>query len=183
MNLEEKRISTETIYDGKIIRVERDIALLPDESEAVREVVRHPGGVGVVAVDHEGFVYMVRQYRYPFGKITLEIPAVKLDAKGEDPEKAGIRELKEETGFTAENFEFLGSFFATPGFCDEQIRIFLATNLTAGETDPDDDEFLECEKYKMDDLIKMIESGKIRDMKSVTGILLAKNKLDKSCSL
>ena len=177
MNLEEKRVSGETVYNGKIIKLEKDIARLPDGSEATREVVRHPGGVGVVTVDEDGYVYMVRQYRYPFGENTLEIPAGKLDGKDEDPRLAGIRELKEETGFTAKNFEFLGSFFATPGFCDEIIRIFLATDLTAGETDPDDDEFLECEKYKFDELMKMIEKGEIRDMKTVTGILLAKNKL------
>ena len=177
MNLKEEKINGETIYNGKIIKLEKDIARLPDGSEAVREVVRHPGGVGVVAIDDKGYVYMVRQYRYPFGENTLEIPAGKLDGKGEDARCAGIRELKEETGFTAKNFEFLGSFFATPGFCDEVIRIFLATDLTAGETDPDDDEFLECEKYKFCELMEMIEKGEIRDMKTVTGILLAKNKL------
>ncbi len=177
MNLEEKRISGETVYDGKIIKLEKDVARLPDGSEAIREVVRHPGGVGVVTVDSEGYVYLVRQYRYPFGENTLEIPAGKLDGKTEDPKEAGIRELREETGFTANNFEFLGSFFATPGFCDEIIRIFLATELKAGETDPDDDEFLECERYKFSEVMEMIEKGEIRDMKTVTGILLAKNKL------
>ncbi len=177
MKLKEERKSTETIYDGKVIRLERDIAILENGTEAVREVVRHPGGVGVVAMDDEGFVYMVRQFRYPFFETTLEIPAGKLDKCGEDTKTAGIRELREETGLVAENFEYLGSFFATPGFCDEKISIYFATGLTQGETDPDEDEFVECEKYKLDDLVAMIEHGEIKDAKSVIGILMVKNKV------
>ena len=177
MKLKEERKSTETIYDGKIIKVERDIAILEDGSEAIREVVRHPGGVGVVAMDDEGYVYMVRQFRYPFFETTLEIPAGKLDKNGEDTRAAGMRELKEETGLTAQNFEYLGSFLATPGFCDEKIAVYFATGLAQGETDPDDDEFVECEKYKLDDLISMIERGEIQDAKSVIGILMVKNKV------
>lgn len=178
MNLEETRISTETIYDGKIIRVERDMARLPDGSEAVREVVRHPGGVGVVAVDREGFVYMVRQYRYPFSKITMEIPAGKLD-KGEDPFLAGKRELMEETGLSAGHMEKLGSFYASPGFCDEEIFVYLATDLTQGTANPDEDEFIACERIPLEKLIEMIEGGEIKDGKTVIGLLMAKNKLDK----
>ena len=175
MKLSEQRKSTETIYEGKIIKLERDIAILEDGSEAVREVVRHPGGVGVVAMDDDGFIYMVRQFRYPFFETTLEIPAGKLDRNGEDTLEAGKRELREETGLTAQNFQYLGSFLATPGFCDEKLTLYFATGLTQGETDPDDDEFVECEKYKLDDLVQMIEQGKIQDAKSVIGILMVKN--------
>lgn len=175
MKLSEQRKSTETIYTGKIIKLERDIAILEDGSEAVREVVRHPGGVGVVAMDDDGFIYMVRQFRYPFFETTLEIPAGKLDKGGEDTLEAGKRELREETGLTAQNFQYLGSFLATPGFCDEKLTLYFATGLTQGETDPDDDEFVECEKYKLDDLVQMIEQGKIQDAKSVIGILMVKN--------
>ncbi len=171
MNLEEKRITTETLYDGKIVRLERDLALLPDGSEAVREVVRHPGGVGVVAVDDEGFVYLVRQFRYPFSKSTLEIPAGKLD-RGEDPEKAGARELMEETGLRAEKMEKLGSFYASPGFCDEEYHIYYATGLTQGKSNPDEDEFVECERIALDGLISMIERGELKDAKTVIGILM-----------
>lgn len=177
MKLKEERKSTETIYDGKIIRVERDVAILEDGCEAIREVVRHPGGVGVVAMDDEGFIYMVRQFRYPFFKTTLEIPAGKLDRNGEDTLVAGMRELREETGLCAEKFEYLGTFFATPGFCDEKIAVYFATGLTQGETDPDDDEFVECEKYKLDELIEMIDKGEIQDAKSVIGILMVKNRV------
>lgn len=180
MKLSEQRKSTETIYTGKIIKLERDIAILEDGSEAVREVVRHPGGVGVVAMDDDGFIYMVRQFRYPFFETTLEIPAGKLDKGGEDTLEAGKRELREETGLTAQDFQYLGSFLATPGFCDEKLTLYFATGLTQGETNPDDDEFVECEKYKLDDLVSMIESGEIQDAKSVIGILMVNNKMDMS---
>ena len=176
MNLIEKRKSSKTIYDGKIVRLEKDTALLPDGREATREVVRHPGGVGVVALDEEGFVYLVRQFRYPFMKETLEIPAGKLD-KGEDPKEAGARELMEETGLTAGNMELLGSFYASPGFCDEEISVFLATDLEKGEATPDDGEFLTCEKFALDRLTEMAAEGELKDAKTVIGILMTKNKL------
>ena len=177
MKLKEERKSTETIYDGRVIKLERDIAILEDGSEALREVVRHPGGVGVVAMDDDGYVYMVRQFRYPFFETTLEIPAGKLDKGGEDTKEAGERELREETGLCAENFEYLGTFMATPGFCDEKIALYFATGLTQGENSPDEDEFVECERYKLDDLVLMIERGQIQDAKSVIGILMVKNKV------
>ena len=177
MKLKETKKSSQTIYEGKIITLERDIAILENGKEAVREVVRHPGGVGVVAMDDEGYIYMVRQFRYPFYETTLEIPAGKLDKGAENTEQAGIRELREETGLIAKKIEYLGTFYATPGFCDEKLTIYFATNLSQGQTDPDDDEFVECEKYTLDELIKMIESGKIRDAKSVIGILMVKNRV------
>ncbi len=177
MKLKETTKTSEIIYDGKIIKVQRDVAILENGAEAIREVVRHPGGVGVVAMDTDGYIYMVRQFRYPFYETTLEIPAGKLDHKGEDTRDAGIRELREETGLVAERVEYLGTFFATPGFCDEKLSIYLATGLHQGETDPDDDEFVECEKYHIDELVEMINRGEIKDAKSVIGILMTKNKL------
>lgn len=178
MKLDEIRKSTEIIYDGKIIRTERDIAILPDGSEAVREVVRHPGGVGVVAVDDDGFVCLVRQFRYPFSKTTLEIPAGKLD-RGEEPEVAAARELMEETGLVAESMEKLGSFYASPGFCDEEIHVYLAKPLSQGAACPDEDEFVECERFSLSELISMVEQGKIKDGKTVIGILMAYNRLSR----
>lgn len=177
MKLKETTKSSETIYNGNIIKVERDIALLENGKEAVREVVRHPGGVGVVAMDSEGYVYMVRQFRYPFYETTLEIPAGKLDINGEDTLEAGKRELREETGLVAEKYEYLGTFYATPGFCDEKLSLYFATNLHQGETDPDEDEFVECEKYKLSELVEMINCGKIHDAKTVIGILMVNNKV------
>ena len=177
MKLKEVRKSSQTIYEGKIIKVERDIALLENGKEAVREVVRHPGGVGVVAMDDKGYIYMVRQFRYPFYETTLEIPAGKLDRAGEDTKDAGIRELREETGLVAETIEYLGTFYATPGFCDEKLSLYFATNLHQGETDPDDDEFVECEKYHISELIDMINNGEIHDAKTVIGILMVKQRV------
>ena len=176
MKFEEKQKTSKTIYDGKIVKLEIDTAILPDKTEALREVVRHPGGVGVVAVDEENFVYLVKQFRYPFSKVTLEIPAGKLDA-GEEPEKAGRRELLEETGFTAACMEKLGSFYASPGFCDEEYYVYLATGLTQGMAQPDEGEFVACERYHISDLITMVEHGEIKDAKTVIGILMAKDRL------
>lgn len=176
MNLTEKRKSSKTIYEGTVIRLEKDTAILPNEQEAVREVVRHPGGVAVVAVDSEQNVYMVRQFRYPLMAETLEIPAGKLN-RGEDIYKAGQRELMEETGLAADNMELLGQFYVTPGFCDEKISVYLAKEFTQGEACPDDDEFLNCEKFPLTELLDMIETGKIQDAKTVIGILMAKEKL------
>ncbi len=178
MKLAEKRKSSKTIYDGQIVCLQKDVAILPDGREAIREVVRHPGGVGVVAVDDDGYISMVRQFRYPFMKETLEIPAGKLDKK-EDPCVAGERELKEETGLIAGKIEKLGSFYASPGFCDEEISLFLATDLKEGKQNPDDDEFLSCEKFTLDELLKMIQNGEIKDGKTILGILLAKEKIEK----
>lgn len=178
MKFEEIRKTLKTIYDGKIIKVEIDTAVLPDKTEAIREVVRHPGGVGVVAVDDENFIYLVRQFRYPFQKETLEIPAGKLDI-GEEPETAGKRELLEETGFTAKYVEKLGSFYASPGFCDEEYYVYMATGLIKGEAQPDEGEFVACEKYALSELISKIEHGEIKDAKTVIGILMAKEKLQK----
>ena len=180
MNLTEKRKSGKTIYEGNIIRLEKDVAVLPDGREAVREVVRHPGGVGVVAVDRDGLVCMVRQFRYPFMAETLEIPAGKLDGKGEDTFAAGKRELLEETGLTANKMELLCKFYASPGFCDEQIALYLATDLEQGVANPDDDEFLMCEKFTFDRLMKMIEDGELKDGKTVLAILMAKERLAKN---
>ena len=177
MNLEEKRLSTQTLYDGSIVKLEVDEAELPNGNTAMREVVRHPGGVGVVPIDSEGFVYLVKQYRYPFSKITTEIPAGKLDEKGEEPESAGRRELMEETGLRAEKFSFLGSIYASPGFCDEEIYLYLAEGLAQGESDPDEDEFVDVERIHIEDFIAQITEGNIHDGKTVAGVLLAKNKL------
>lgn len=176
MNLTEKRKSSKTIYDGQVIRLEKDTAVLPNGQEAIREVVRHPGGVAVVAVDVEGFVYMVRQFRYPIMKETLELPAGKLD-KNEDRQLAAERELLEETGIKAGKIQLLGRFYATPGFCDEQLSIYLATELTQGKAQPDDDEFLACEKYPLAKLAEMVDAGEITDAKTAIGILMAKDKL------
>lgn len=178
MNLTEKTIGSEKIFDGRVIRVRRDTVELPNKHTSTREVVEHPGGVAIVPIDNDGNVHMVRQYRYPLGRLCLELPAGKLEY-GEDHRECGLRELGEETGMEAGNFEYLGVFCPSPGFCQELIHIYLATDLKQGKIHLDEDEFLEVEKYPLNDLIKMIHEGKIQDGKTVIGLLLAKDVLNK----
>ena len=170
MNLEEKQLTKEYIYKGKIINLRRDEALLPNGNTAFREIVEHNGGVCIVPLDNDGNVYMVRQYRYPYSEVVTEIPAGKLE-KGEDPLEAGKRELKEEVGATAENYTFLGTLYPSPGYCGEIIYMYLARGLTFGQTDPDDDEFLEPVKLPLKQAVDMILKGELADAKTQAAIL------------
>ena len=165
-SLEEKQLSSEQIYDGKIIKLYRDTVSLPDGNEAFREVVRHPGAVCVVPLTDNDEVICVRQYRYPFSRVTLEIPAGKLDSPNEDPREAALRELREETGATCEDLTFIGEFYGSPAILDEVIYMYYAKGLSFGETDPDEDEFIEAERIPLRDLIEMIAKGDIRDAKT-----------------
>ncbi len=171
MNLEEKVIGTEPIFEGQIIKVRRDTVQLPNGNESTREIVEHPGGVAVVALDDAQNVYVVRQFRCPFQQVILEIPAGKLDHPGEDPFGCCVRELKEETGLTANKFDYLGAFMLSPGFCREWIHIYLARDLSSGSLDLDPDEFLEVETMPLSQLTDMIMSNEIQDAKTVMGIL------------
>ena len=173
MKLMEKRISGETVFDGKIMHVRRDIVELSDGSESFREVVDHSGGVCVLAVDDEGRVLTVRQFRYPFERVLREIPAGKLE-KGEDPDKAAERELREETGAVAGKMERLGEIYPTPAYCGEIIRMYLARDLVFGENDLDEGEFLDVERVPFDELVEKVFAGEIRDAKTVTAVLKAK---------
>jgi len=128
MNLEEKQLKKEYIYNGRIINLRRDEALLPNGNTALREVIEHPGGVCVAALTDENEVLMVRQFRYPYSEVVLEIPAGKRDHIGEEPLECGIRELKEETGAVAEKFIPLGELYPSPGYCGEIICIFYGYN-------------------------------------------------------
>ncbi|MBE7010445.1 MAG: NUDIX hydrolase [Ruminococcaceae bacterium] len=179
MDLIEKTISQEEIFKGKIITLRRDTVSLPNGSEATREVVEHPGGVAVVAVNDDGEVYMVRQFRYPFGEVIMEIPAGKLDA-GEDPFACCVRELEEETGLSAQKYDYLGKFMVSPGFCREWIHIYLARELSVGDAHLDPDEFLEVEKIPMDTLMDMVMHNELQDGKTVIGILKANEFMKRS---
>ena len=171
--LTEKRLSGETVFDGKIMHVRRDIVELGDGSEAFREVVDHSGGVCVLAIDDEGRVLTVRQFRYPFERVLREIPAGKLE-KGEDPDKAAERELREETGAVAGKMERLGEIYPTPAYCGEIIRMYLARDLTFGENDLDEGEFLDVERVPFDSLLEQVLTGEIRDAKTVAAVLKTK---------
>ena len=142
MELKETTVSTQTVYEGIIVNVRRDKAELVDGRITNREVVEHPGGVCVFALDSEGKVILVRQYRYPMGEVVLELPAGKLD-KGEDPSDSGLRELGEETGLVPETYLPMGVSFSSPGILEERIYYFFATDLVQGPVHPDDGEFLE----------------------------------------
>ena len=179
MNLTEKQLNFEYIYEGRIIKLRKDTALLPNGATASREIVEHNGGVCVAALTDENEVLMVRQYRYPYSEVIPEIPAGKRDSADEDPLKCGIRELKEETGATAEKFVFLGELYPTPGYCGEIIWMYAATGLTFGDTNPDEDEFLTVEKIPLETAVKMILKGEIKDAKTQAAILKLKILKDK----
>ena len=173
MDLTEKTLSSEKIYDGHILHVRRDTIELPDGSRGYREVVDHHGGVCVLALDEENRALLVSQYRYPYEKVLREIPAGKLEY-GEDPAKAAIRELKEETGAVAGDFRPLGELYPSPGYCGEIIRMYLARDLTFGETHLDEDEFLNLERVPFDQLVEQVLSGEIRDAKTIAVVLKGK---------
>ena len=174
MNLEEKQLSAEYMYEGKIIKLRRDKALLPNGNTSVREVVEHNGGVCVAALTDNDEVLFVRQFRYPYMEIIPEIPAGKRDKSDEDPLECGKRELKEETGATAENYIDLGCLYPSPGYVNEVIYCFLATNLTYGEMNPDEDEFLDVIKIPLEKAVEMTLSGEIKDAKTQIAILKTK---------
>lgn len=175
----EKLIKTDKIFAGKIINVRVDsVRVTQNGNTATREIVEHPGGVGIVAVNDEGKVCIVKQYRRPFDDFVVEIPAGKLEW-GEDHYECGRRELREETGYSAQSFVYLGEFYTSPGFCNEKIHIYLAQGLTAGENDLDEDEFVEVDWYTLEELVEMVMNNDIKDGKTAIGILKAYNYLNK----
>ena len=170
MDLTEKPIKRQYIFKGKIINLRVDDALLPNGATAKREIVEHNGGISIVPLDDEDNVYLVEQFRYPYSEVVLEIPAGKRDGN-EEPLEGGKRELKEEIGATAKNYEFLGELYPTPGYCGEIIYMYLATGLTFGEADPDEDEFLNVKKMSLKKAVEMVLSGEIKDAKTQTALL------------
>lgn len=170
MKLTEKQLSAEYLYRGKIINMRRDEIVLPDGNKALREVVEHPGGVCVAALTEKDEMLFVRQFRYPYHEEVLEIPAGKRDC-GEDPLDCGKRELKEETGATASRFISLGKLYPTPGYTNEVIYMYAATDLSYGEQTPDEDEFLALERIPLDRAVKMVMEGTLPDAKTQTAIL------------
>lgn len=172
--LMENTLSSQTIYDGHVVHLERLRVELPNAKTASREVVRHVGGACVLALDDQMRALVVRQYRIALGRVVLEVPAGKLDHVGADPLLAAQRELSEETGYSAKNWRHLTSINPTVGFCDEVIHIFLATGLTAGEQHTDEDEFLEFCFEPFEDLYQKAIRGEIHDAKTVVALLMAR---------
>lgn len=169
----EKQIKSENIYKGKILDLYRDEILLPNGRTSTREYIKHVGAACVVPVDNEGNIIIEKQFRYPFARVLTEIPAGKLDSKQEPHLDAAKRELREETGYTAENMIYLGEYYPTCAYSDEIIHMYLATGLSQGETNPDEDEFLGVEKMPLETAVEEIMKGNIRDGKTQTAILKA----------
>ena len=166
----EKTDEENCLFKGYIINLRKDRILLPNGKTAPREYVEHRGGVAVLAVDEEGCVPLVRQYRYPLRSHLWEIPAGKLEI-GEDPDKAILRELREEAGLVAGCVRSLGKFYATCGYSNEIIRLYLATDLSYVGAKPDEDEFLEIKYFPIDELYEKCLSGEITDSKTIVAIL------------
>lgn len=170
MNFEEKTLKSEIIYEGKIITVHVDDIELPDGNKAKREVVEHSGGVSVAALTDNDELIFVRQYRYPYGRVLLELPAGKLE-KGEDPLTAGIRELEEECGVVADKIISLGTVYPTVAYCSEIIYLYGAYGLKETKQHLDEDEFLSTEKIPLKEAVAMVMNGEISDSKTVALVL------------
>ena len=171
-NLVEKKISSEPVFDGVLLHVRKDDVELPNGHKAVREWIKHPGASAVIPLLPDNQIILVRQFRYAVGKVTLEVPAGKLDKIGEDPIECAKRELSEETGYTAGKIWKLTTIATTVGFSDEYIHLYAASDLTAGKIHPDSDEFINVVKIPLTAALQMVESGKIFDAKSAVSILL-----------
>ena len=172
-DLKETLLSKEDVFVGQLLHVERWQARLPNGALATREMIRHVGASAIVPIDDEGCVYLVRQYRAPIARETLELPAGKLEHKAEDRLEAARRELREETGLSASEWVKLADMAAAAAYTDEVVSIYLARGLTRGEAHPDEDEFLNVVRMPLDELCEMAASGKIQDSKTLCGALLA----------
>jgi ADP-ribose pyrophosphatase len=171
------KVSGRRVYTGRIVHLDVDTVRFPDGSTGELEMFRHPGASAVLPflsdpAGDDPQVLLVRQYRYAAGGYLYEVPAGRLDA-GEDPADCARRELEEETGCRAERVERLTTFFTTPGFVDEQIHLFMAVGLTAGEQNRERDEFMEVEPMALSDALGRVERGEIRDGKTIVALLYA----------
>lgn len=172
-----KRLKRTEIYNGIRVHLVKERLLTPDGKEVDWELVLHPGAAAVIPVDDEGKIIMVRQYRLPGDSTTLEIPAGCLDAPDEDPKDCAYRELEEETGYKSDDIEFLYKFYASIGISDEIIYIYTAKNLIKSQQNLDEDEFVEVERYTLDELMEMIFAGQLLDNKTISSILMYKESL------
>ena len=173
MRFIEDTLSKRELYDGKIIKLETHEVKLEDGKKAFREIVRHPGGVCILAKDEQDKILLVKQFRKPMEEAFLELPAGKLE-KNLTPEENALKELEEETGYKCEHLRFLGAFASSPGYSDEMIHLFVADGLYAGEKGGDDDEFIDIHRVTEDEFLQGIRDGSIKDLKSIAAYTLAK---------
>lgn len=170
----EQTIKSDKVYQGKIINLRIDTVELPDQKYSKREIIEHPGAVAVIPITEDNKIVMVKQFRKSVEEYLLEVPAGKLEI-GEEPLECAKRELLEETGYKSNNLEYLFKFYTSPGFCNETISIFVAKDLVMDIAQPDEDEYIEIEKYEIDELIEKISKEEIKDAKTITSILYIKN--------
>ncbi len=168
---EEKQLEREEIYNGLVLHVVKDKVLLPNGGTSIRELCLHKGAAAVIPLTDDGCAVMIRQFRYAHHREYLEIPAGKLDSIDEAPLDAAKRELREETGMSAERYTYLGVIDTTPALIDEKIHLYLAEGLSEGEMELDDDEFVSVEKIPLPVLVEMVMSGEIRDSKTQIAVM------------
>ena len=180
MDMTEKTLESREVYRGRILRVREDRVRLPNGKEGVREVVEHPGGVGILALDGDD-VLLVKQYRYAFSRVLTEIPAGKREP-GEDPFVTAQRELKEEIGAEAGRWTELGALIASPGCYGETLYLYMAEDLTFGETDPDEDEFLEVLRVPFEEAVRQCMDGTLTDAKTVAAVLKGRLLRERACA-
>ena len=177
--LEEKFIERNEIYNGRILKVVSDKVRLPNGNESMREMCIHVGAVAVLPLLSDGTVLMEHQYRYPHGRVFLEIPAGKLDSSDEPPLLAAKRELREETGAVAERYTFLGELDTSPALINEKISLYLAEDISFAERDLDEDEFIDVVRIPLSSLVEKVMNGEIKDAKTQVAVLkVAKIKSD-----
>ncbi|WP_024620761.1 NUDIX hydrolase [Metaclostridioides mangenotii] len=174
MVLEEKTIKSDKIYTGKIVSLRVDTVEIPEKGYSKREIIEHGGAVGIVAITDENKIVLVKQFRKPIEDALVEIPAGKLEI-GENPKECAIRELQEETGYTADNIKLIHKFYSSAGFSNEKIFIYLATGLTPGETMLESDEFLDVMEVDVKEAFEMVIKNEIEDAKTSIGILMTKD--------
>ena len=171
-NIEEKTNSSEVVFQGKLLDVRRDIVILPNGENGIREWIKHPGAVCCIPILPNGKIALIKQYRYSVKKVMIELPAGKLDKK-ERPEECAIRELEEEIGYKANKLTFLTNIHPAIGFANEKMWLYLAEDLNKTNQKLDSDEFLELIPTKLEDAIKMVWNGAITDVKTIIGIIWA----------
>jgi len=162
---------TDYLYRGRVLNLRRDRVILPDGQMASREVVEHVDSVGILALDENENLLLVDQYRHPAGKVLLEIPAGCLEP-GENPQETAIRELREETGYTASKIEKLGGFYLAPGYSIEYMHIFLVSQLSYMPLTAEDTDEIELVRQPLGSVLESIRSGRIVDCKSIAAILM-----------
>ena len=174
MEFTETTIDSQLIYDGRVVKVFKDSVELSTGKNSFREVVKHSGGVVILAVKGDK-ILLVKQFRYPLKEVMFELPAGKLEI-GEDPFEAAKRELEEETGYCANKWTPLGYVYTSPGYSDEKLYLYKAEDLEFTHCHPDEGEIIEAFEYKFEDVLKMVDNGEINDAKTLCALLRAKIK-------